>query len=404
MVKTKQNTSNIKISVSPSGKRAAPQQQVMKKKRKPRTRSNKSHDSITSVAVAYSKPSRQGAAKTKVIENGIQVMDSEFISLLTVPANQVDSLYLLKRLRVNPLSVGTFTKLPSIARNYEYYKFLKLHFRYETRCGSNQAGSIIMSPDYDAADGQVATQERVIYGNKGTVDDAVWKESIIKLDPKSMNRLFKSHANMSDARFASTDQDQKTIDSAQVFICADLAGNTSAVTIGKLFVDYIVELTEPQAPTDPADQGGALLGFTTQNNTTTPILNGAALNAISNFPEEVVTPISNLDKATFPNATILKFARDYKGVLDLANYGAGITGSVPQVAVGPAENLNLAFGAAGDTALTGSAYMLPLTSSTLGRSTYRIEALAGQLLRLGTTGTSGINTMNFLLGGNGGVF
>jgi len=126
----------------------------------------------------------------------------------------------LARLRCNPASVATFRWLSTVAPSFEQYRFKKLKFEYIARCPTTLAGSVLMSPDYDAQDG-APVSEVIQAAYKGSVEDVPWESNVLALEPALLNRAYKAHFTMTDTRFNATTQDENTIDAAQVFISSD---------------------------------------------------------------------------------------------------------------------------------------------------------------------------------------
>jgi len=200
-----------------------------------------------------------------------------------------------------------------------------------------------MSPDYDAADGQQTITEQVLFSNINTVDQAIYKKVIVlDLSPQRLNRLYKSHVNMSDTRFESSTQDEKTIDPAQVFVFTDSPA-AAGFAYGKLVVDYQVELHEPQAPTDPPQQGGFAL------RTTTNLLSGTPIGAVANtIVQQETSPIIEIGPlgATYPGNVAGKFLRDWEGALTTQ---FGIASGNPTSAGSVYISNNVANSVTGDT-------------------------------------------------------
>lgn len=336
-----------------------------------------------SAPVSISARVRSQKPSTSNVKNGIRVRHTELIGPVMKPVTQqgfpdTDDLYQAFRLRCNPGSEKTFTWLSTLAKNYEFFKFHRLDFRYETRSPTSTPGSIVISPDYDGADGQVAVNEKFLFNNKGTVDDSVWKHLVCSLNTASMNRLYKSHAMMGDERFATTKQDQKTIDPAQVFVCID-SSDTTNFKYGKLFVTYDVELTEPQSPTEASNTGGFsnALQITGTSLSTSPFPSANGLPQWKKDPGVIVPGIS-LPEITYPSATIGRFMKDCEGVLSNRTSGTGLgTGPVFYTGTDP----NTPAGSPGDT-------YLPFTSigrvgdTTNAISSLSLTALAGQYLKM----------------------
>jgi len=169
-----------------------------------------------------------------------------------------------------------------------------------------------MSPDYDAADGELPITEQYLFNNKGTVEAPVWSEKVeLRLDPSLMNAVVKKHSCMSDTRFATTKQDLKTVDAGQVFICDDAshAGGTSGtLPIGKLLVEYDIEFSGPQAVTDNPETGG----FSMRNS----ILTNDANAPFGDFSDVLMEAVPILtDVPTGASNDFGRFVRDWEGVI-----------------------------------------------------------------------------------------
>lgn len=148
---------------------------------------------------------------------------------------------------VNPGIAATFPWLSVEAVQWEQYRFHRLRFRYVTRSSTATAGSVILSPDYASKDLAPTTETQAV-NTADAVEDSVWKEIHCELDPNSMfptgPRKF--------IRSAAIGGDINLYDALRFYLCTVAESDTSA--IGKLFVDYDVELFIPQ--NSPADSSG----------------------------------------------------------------------------------------------------------------------------------------------------
>jgi len=343
--------------------------------------------STTRAPIALASQLRFKAPQQRSLPNGgLCVSHCEFVGPVFKPSTNAgyadgQSIFQAMRLRMNPGSKATFVWLSTMAPLYESFRFRKLKIHYETRCSTTDRGSIIMSPDYDAADGQIALNEQLLFSNKNTVDDAIWKHVTLKLDPAAMNRLYKGHPCMSDLRYASTNQDQKTIDPAQVFVCVDSDAG-SAFKYGKIFIEYEVEFFDPQNPSENPSMGGFVAAPTPSSisvNSSSPI--SAVQNLLNwRIADNVLTPTTSLPEVTvYPTAVLGRFARDYQGVLD--DYLAG-TGPANATSYYLGSDFSTPAGTGNDTLVNMQS--LVNTAGTLIRGTGRISALAGQYLKVKT--------------------
>jgi hypothetical protein len=371
---------------------------------------------VVNISVASSRRLVAQKPVTRNISNGINVRHTELIGVVSHPVIVVSGnssqspLVTAFRLRCNPGSKKTFNWLSSLAPNFENYRFRSLKFYYETRSSTTTPGSIIISPDYDAADGQIAVTEQTLFNNKGSVDDAVWKHIECPLVPASMNRLYKSHVNMSDERFNTSAQDEKTIDCAQVFCCID-PGTNAATRYGKLFVIYDVDLTEPQAPTDPDNLGGASTqttnvsaGLYGPSGSSKPILNSNVIqSANSKSDVGLFTFLPDLTEIPVPTATVGQFARDFVGDLILKRVGTGLStsnafyiGTDPLTDAGTGTDLpvpnSTTFGGVTNTALTDNITIKNVAAKAgeYLKMTAGVYTTMGQLaIQLAGVGTAG---------------
>lgn len=181
---------------------------------------------------------------------------------------------------LNPGLAASFPWLSIEAQGWERYRFRKLNFRYTTSTGSTTPGTVIMAPDYDAADAAPATQA-VALTYKDRKYCPPWElDKLCRLQPASMNSAFKEHFVRTGALAAN--QDVKTYDVGNLYLC--VTGGT-AVTWGKLFVEYEVDFFNPQLP--PGGQtpnGTSTFGVGTMTTSTgtlaSPMLAGVAQGPI----------------------------------------------------------------------------------------------------------------------------
>jgi len=361
-----------------------------KNSKKPKSRSAKvsapTMSKPVSVSIAVTSKATSRIPKQRSIRNGIEVDHTEFVmpvfKPVTTSGSTVDSTNLLQlaRLRFNPASKKTFEWLSTIAPSYEFFKFKRLEFIYETRSASTTEGSLIMSPEYDAADANAAMNEKSLYNNRGTTDDSVWKHQRCFVDPTMMNRLYKAHPNMTDERFATTTQDEKTIDAGQLFVALDTS-DLPAKKYGKLFVRYVVDLTQPQQITEPSNLGGFSFNAVNATITSNSPVPFTAAQPVAQWrvDSNLITEAANLLNLVYPNATMARFNRDYNGIISAYTSGTGIN-SNPTFYVGSDSSTN---------AGTGDDVSQPVTlpgitnaSNTVATASFRIAALAGQYLKM----------------------
>lgn len=132
-----------------------------------------------------------------------------------------------------------FPWLSTIAPAYETYLFNKLIFRWVPECGTQQVGSVYMAVDYDPTDPPPETL-RDMMSMESAVSGSVW--AILKHASKVGN-LRKMKTYFTSPSFGS-DSDRTT--SVGTFNILRGGQPQNGQPLGKLFVDYSIELLTPQ--------------------------------------------------------------------------------------------------------------------------------------------------------------
>lgn len=286
---------------------------------KPRNKSTQGQRNYAPLSSTRSQ--KVGDASIKSTRDGIVVKHRELVVNLSPSSGGFSQ---LARLRCNPASVGTFRWLSTIASSWETYRFRKLAFQYIARAPATTAGSLIMSPDYDARDGQ-PVNEMTMSELKDTVECSPWEDINLHLSSQSMNRAFKSHFTMSDDRFAQTTQDVKTIDAAQVFVAcdSDVQGNW-----GKLWVEYECEFRTPQPPTAGVATGGVDIQFDNVSFSSSGNLPPFSAANCASFIRNVNASDPIISVAPQPDGSIIgTFLRDFQGMVNWNYSGPSIMGT-----------------------------------------------------------------------------
>lgn len=143
------------------------------------------------------------------------------------------------RFVVNPGLPATFPWLSGIAQEWQQYHFHKLCFRYVTRASTATVGSVILSPDYNPIDLSPTTEQQAS-NTQDAVEDSVWREINCVLDPRAMFPI----GPRKQIRAGNVPGDLASYDACRFYVCTVEEADSSA--IGKLWVDYDVELFVPQ--------------------------------------------------------------------------------------------------------------------------------------------------------------
>jgi hypothetical protein len=171
---------------------------------------------------------------------------------------------------LNPGLTAVFIWLGSIANNYESYKFKSLRFRYEPSCATTQVGYVYIGVDFDPSDPPPAS-EQGIAAYEGTKYGSAWLKHVYDCAKHNLNKrstYFTRNANIP------TSSDIGLYDVGNLYVCT--TGNGGTDPIGKLWVEYEVELITPQLIQDGLanSQSGRVVGV--DNFVTNPTVTGNA--------------------------------------------------------------------------------------------------------------------------------
>jgi len=141
---------------------------------------------------------------------------------------------------LNPGLSASFPWLSTQAQAWELYRFNKLEYKYFTRTASTTPGSVLLIPDYDAADAAPNT-EVIASSYEDVTEDAPWKDQCCTLRPSSMHPIGPKKFVRTAGLAANLDV--KTYDAGTLFV-GTIDG--TAVNWGKLWVEYDITLYTPQ--------------------------------------------------------------------------------------------------------------------------------------------------------------
>jgi len=192
--------------------------------------------------------------------------------------------FAVKKYAVNPGVKETFPLLSIQAPQWEQYRFRRLRFEYITRCSTTTVGSVIMAPDFDAEDNSPASEAQ-ISGYSGAVEDAPWKNISCDIDCNLITpgpRKF--------IRSAAIAGDIKNYDALNFFLATVEEADGSS--IGKLWVDYEVELHVPQnSPSDLAPKRVSMFVHSGSTALTTTVNQAQPFDTIVADPLGVGLPV-----------------------------------------------------------------------------------------------------------------
>jgi hypothetical protein len=179
-----------------------------------------------------------GKPRQRILPNGnLLVTHREFISKVSGSQN-----FVIATDPINPGLPTQFKWLYPIANRYESYRFRKLKYEFINSKAGTFAGDVIMGIDYDASDPTPFNEDELqsYYGSKtGQICEPLMFMANIsmlhKIGPSKFTRI---------GALTGAGQDIKLYDCGNFFIATTDCADTS--TIGRLFVEYEVELMTPQ--------------------------------------------------------------------------------------------------------------------------------------------------------------
>lgn len=182
----------------------------------------------------------QGTSEPRIsaqTRDGVRIVHRELVASISGTA----TLNVGTSLALNPGLTASFPWLSSQAQGWEQYRFNKLKFCYYSRCATSTPGSIMMVPDYDAADA-APTTEQIASAYRDVEEEVPWTpEFSCSLNVAAMHpdgrRKFVRYGSLN------ANLDIKTYDVGNMFICTT---DGSATNWGKLWVEYDISLFVPQ--------------------------------------------------------------------------------------------------------------------------------------------------------------
>ena len=218
-----------KVAKRSQGQRPGPSKKTAKKSQ------------VVKAPVAQMRDCNKPSPTYKGIKNGILIKNSEFVT----DVNCTNLVFgLINNIPIQPGLLTSFPWLAVVAQCWEKYRFRKLAYRYVTRQPTSIGGSLILAPEYDAADNP-PTSEVVMCSYQNAKEGAIWRDHSIELDPASLH----DRGEYKYIRTAALppNRDIKTYD-AGTFYTASAGTVLLGASFGKLWVDYEIELVIPTLP------------------------------------------------------------------------------------------------------------------------------------------------------------
>jgi len=176
-------------------------------------------------------------------DDSVVIKHRELVSIVAGTVNFTST-----TIPIQPGLSGSFPWLSTQTPAWEKYRFRKLRATYYTRTGTSTPGSMMLVPDYDSADAP-PTSALSASAFHGTADDAPWKTITLNFDMKRSRELFIRNGPLA------VNLDIKTYDFAVMFLCT---ADGTAVNWGKVYLEYEIELINPQVLAAGAGLGGTI--------------------------------------------------------------------------------------------------------------------------------------------------
>jgi hypothetical protein len=221
----------------------------------------------------------------------------------------------------------TFPWLSVVASEYEEYSFRSLKFIWIPIAPTSTQGDVLLSPDYNATNVAPASETQAV-DHIDACQSAVWNEFVCTLDPKSLNALGPRRY----VRNTLVAGDLKTFDSGTLYVCTNNQTGTSAV--GKLWVEYTVELTTPcLAPINTFGSTLSVFSNTASQTISTGVTTNLVYNTIVDNPLGVGLAANTHDFTLAPGYYKISFQctvkntanESFSGVLTFNVAGAGVS-------------------------------------------------------------------------------
>lgn len=214
------------------------------------------------VSAAYATGQISRAPAIRASRDSCNIVHRELVYTVV---DSSDPFAVLKTIAINPGVRASFPWLATQAVGWQYYRFNSLRFCYYTRSATSQVGSLMLIPDYDAADAAPGS-EQIASSYEDVAEDVPWKDITCSLRPSAMDGVALRHFVRTGA--VPSGQDVKLFDVGNLHVASCAGGG--GVAIGKLWAEYDVTFSTPQLPPEGVlnvmtelESGGATIAAAT---------------------------------------------------------------------------------------------------------------------------------------------
>lgn len=135
--------------------------------------------------------------------------------------------------RVNPSNARLFTWLPTIAANFDTYKFISVRFIYVPLCATTETGRVALLWDKDSND-PLPVDRAAISAYSHSNESAPWSEVMLNIPMDNVSRFVNESGT----------SDRKLLDLGQFLFAVYGGGSSNA--IGDIYVEYTVAFKDAQ--------------------------------------------------------------------------------------------------------------------------------------------------------------
>jgi len=267
----------------------------------------KANNAKTNAAVAVSKTVRIAKPRFKSTADGLTtITHREFIG--PVYASVTGS---YQSINCNPGLDASFPWLAAVANGYERYKFQKLEYTYVSAAATSERGRVGLAYQYDPTAASPKSRSD-FFSIVPNVEEAPWEDMVLRVKPISDLRYIR--------RGALATGTTNTYDCGKVQILTAMnADNTTQ--LGELFVEYVVQLQNPQFNQDP------IAGSLSINSETAAAPFGASITIVSGTPPFI-----------WDSGTTLRMNTSSPMMIRVSFVGTGLNQSNTTLALGSGSN------------------------------------------------------------------
>lgn len=203
------------------------------KKRKPKRGGGNAPSAVGAGYIA------QGPAVVRSVGQTVRFSNTEFVTDVSGPSpTQPAQIFAIT---LNPSNTNFTPWLSRVAAGYELYRFRRLVFKYTPTVGSNTAGMIVMSPDYDVSD-QPPTTKQGMSAYQGAVRGNIWSTTTMTVQPMAGWYYVGVPGGLNPAG-----TDSRLYDFAKMYF--GVFNQSYGGVFGELAVSYDIEFAKPDFAT-----------------------------------------------------------------------------------------------------------------------------------------------------------